>query len=156
MPTHAIESADRRASRHSNTGFTLLELLVVLAVIGAVLSVMPVLLVGRFDEENVASVSDRLMADLRWTRHEAVASNQPASLMIDGDQDGYVLRPSGQHRRLPEGFRIALTSMADHGGGGISFFPDGTSTGGMLHVEFGSDRYAIDVSWPTGRIRRGP
>lgn len=155
MPISSITTDDRRNCIRASDGFTLLELLVVMAVIGIVLSVLPVLLTGRFDEDNIASVADQLMADLRLARSEAVTSNQPAALVIHNTRDGYVLLPSGQRRDLPGGVRLALTSMSGRDGESVRFFPDGTSTGGRLHVELGSDRYPIDVSWPTGRIRSG-
>lgn len=155
MPISSITTRNRRSSLHANNAFTLLELLVVLAVIGAVLSVLPVLLTGRLDEDNMASVADQLIADLRLARSEAVASNLPSSVVIDSGFDGYTLLPLGLRRHLPNGIRIALMSTGGRDTRGIRFFPDGTSTGGRLHVELGNDRYPIDVSWPTGRIRSG-
>ena len=136
-------------------GFTLLELLVVLAIIGLILSLMPIMLAGRVNDADISGVADRLVADLRSVRGEAVASNVPTSLIVDRGRDGYVLRPSRQRRQLPEGFRIALAQRAERDGEILSFYPDGTSTGGQLQIESADDRYAIDVSWPTGRIRRG-
>lgn len=156
MPISSITTRDRRSSLHAIDGFTLLELLVVMAVIGIVLSVLPVLLTGRFDGDDIASVADQLIADLRLARNKAVTSNQPASLVIDNTRDGYVLLPSGQRRDLPDGIRLVLTSMSGRDDESVRFFPDGTSTGARLHVELGNDRFPIDISWPTGRIRSGP
>ena len=136
-------------------GFTLLELLVVLAIIGLILSLTPIMLAGRGNDADISNVANRLVADLRSVRGEAVASNVPTSLIVDYGRDGYVLLPSRQRRQLPEGFRIALAPRAEADSEILSFYPDGTSTGGQLQIESTDDRYAIDVSWPTGRIRRG-
>ena len=139
----------------AKNGFTLLELLVVLAIIGAVLTVVPVLLSGRFGDASIATVEDQLIADLRLSRGKAIMENSPTSLVIDGDFAGYVLLPSRQQRRLPDGFRIVLRSASDGTAEKVQFYPDGTTTGGRLQIALGDDRYPIDVTWPTGRIRRG-
>ena len=155
IPFCGMRGRHRGFPAFARDGFTLLELLVVLAIIGAILTFVPVLLSGRFDHTSIATVEDQLIADLRLARGKATMENSPTSLVIDGDFAGYVLLPLHQQRRLPDGFRIVLTSASEGTAEKVQFYPDGTSTGGRLQIALGDDRFPIDVTWPTGRIRRG-
>ncbi len=48
--------------------------------------------------------------------------------------------------------RTVRGDVVDAGVGGISFFPDGGSTGGGIAISQNGQGYRIKVSWLTGRV----
>jgi len=115
-------------------GFTLLELLVVLAIMGILLMTMPKGL-GALPGMRLHA-SQRLIADqLRTARNHAIESGTPTA---------FALGSVG----LPSGARISI----DHGSDPIRFFADGSSTGGLLALIDGSRIYRIRIDGLTGRI----
>lgn len=134
-------------------GFTLMELLVVLTILGLVLLLaMPVLernlpgLELRTEARNLASV-------LREARARAIGRNEEVTIVIDR-HDGTLKadgRPVVQLNR-----RIAIEPLAGRllssGDSEIRFFPDGTSTGGHLALVSGERQKHVFVDWLTGVV----
>src|SRR5215208_7600871 len=114
-------------------GFTLLEMLVVLAILGLSL----VLVSGfrppwsrGFDLDTTAA---ELTLQLRLVRSEAIARNGPVAFELDLSNHRY--RPGkAAARPLPTGLMVELVTIAGErqgpAAGGIRFHPDGSSSGG--------------------------
>src|SRR5260370_20890812 len=147
------ESVPPRSDRHS--GFTLIEVIVVLAILGLAL----VLVVGYKPPWSsglgLKGTAAELASGLRLARSEAIASNR--SVVLDLDLIGHRYRVgTGAERRLPGNVSIELLTIAGEregaGTGDIRFNPDGSSTGGRIALGDGRQRLAIGVDWLTGRI----
>ena len=137
-------------------GFTLLELLVTLAVLAlAVGLTLPLL--GRSTETiraraEVAAFS----ALLRHARERAITTRQVHAIVIDAAEHRVVLRAGGPEgdiheiRELPARLTIegdpppALT---------VRFEPEGASSGGDFRISSGSVVYRVTVDALTGRVR---
>jgi general secretion pathway protein H len=152
---------DRRAADRSRAvagfarGFTLLELLVTLAV----LSLALVLILGykapwstRLSLKGTAAT---LASELRLARSEAIAGNRPVSFVVDLDAHRYRVG-DGAVRHLPRRITIALLTVAGERlgktTGAIRFNPDGSSTGGRIALAEGGQRIAIGIDWLSGRV----
>ena len=137
-------------------GFTLVELLVVLAVLGLALTL--VVPIGRNAWPVVAARSgaETIAAALREARSDAIARNREAVLIVD--LDAHALRLNGGPPvSLDRDFGLALATGSEEvlgaGVGQIRFYPDGTSTGGRVTVALEKKRLDVVVDWMTGRVR---
>ena len=136
-------------------GFTLLELLVVLAVISLVAAVsLPYLRFGGIDARTAAQ---DLSAELGLARARALATRHPANLVIDANARRFGLEGALDHD-IPKGLTLTWTlpsGQVEGGRGAITFFPDGGSTGGRLLLSGRGKDAAIEIDWLAGSIRRG-
>ena len=136
-------------------GFTLIEMIVVLAILGFAL----VLVVGYKPPWSrgldIDASAAELAGQLRLARSEAISGNQPVTLDVDIAGHRYRLGNAAP-RPLPAGTDIELLTIAGERRattvGDIRFHPDGSSTGGRIVLAGGSRRVAIGVDWLTGRV----
>jgi general secretion pathway protein H len=136
-------------------GFTLLELLVVLAVVSLLAGVtLPYLRFGGVDARTAAQ---DMAAELSLARARALATHRPADLVIDGVSRRFGLDGALDHD-LPKGLTLTWalpTGQVDGKRAAITFFPDGGSTGGRLVFSGRGRDAAIEIDWLAGSIRRG-
>jgi general secretion pathway protein H len=141
--------------RGKERGFTLLELLVVLAIIGFVVALVPGFVLRSQPGLDV-DVAARAIADgLRRTRSEAVLRNRPQVFALDVEArlfraaDGTPVR-IGDDIALT--FRTARSQLLGDAVGQIRFFPDGSSTGGLIGLAQGGVHAAVRSDWLTGLV----
>lgn len=138
-------------------GFTLLELLVVLAVLGLVTTfALPFFTGGRAGLE-LRGATRELTATLREARGLAIAHNEPTAVLFDSASGSYRLSASEKAHSLPRSTRLAVYRPGlgrDDGGEAamIVFFADGGSSGGIVEIFRGQTRGAVAVDWLTGRV----
>ncbi|WP_232821258.1 GspH/FimT family pseudopilin [Oceanimonas marisflavi] len=144
-------------SAGNNTrGFTLLELLVVLTITILALAVALPRFAALLPGAELKSYSRQTAALLRLARSQAIATGDLVILTLDPEQ-GHT-RLSGQPRvhPWPKGVALSLsgtgTPLAPEAPAGLTFYPDGTSSGGTLQVTGENRRYRIQIDWLTGRV----
>lgn len=127
----------------SERGFTLIEMIVVLVVLGLVLGVVMTHGPARSVRLELDGAARQVAGVLRVARSRAIADDRvvtvtfaPGLYGLDGDAP----------HSLPgdvvvEGVRV------------IRFTPDGASSGGQVIVRGGDRQVAIGVDWLTGRVR---
>ncbi len=137
-------------------GFTLVELLVVLAIAGLMLSLTPPLISAALPGVELKAAARRTAGSLRVTRELAISTGQEQVWMLNIDTNSYRIADSGRSGRLPDGVDLKLVAaeqeMHSDKAGGIRFFPDGSSTGGRVTLARGDTGYQVGVNWLTGRI----
>lgn len=138
------------------SGFTLVELLVVLAVLGLALTVAVPISRNAWPIVAARSGAETIAAALREARSDAIARNRESVLLVD--LEGHALRLNGgPPLSLDRGFGLALATGTEEvlraGAGQIRFFPDGTSTGGRVTVTLEKKRLDVTIDWMTGRVR---
>lgn len=137
-------------------GFTLLELMVVLVIAAAAAALILPNFGGGLAALEIRGAARDLASALRFARGQAIAERSPAALTLDVAARRY--RVSGRERDydLPGGIDIKLltgrSELLDADVGRITFFPDGTATGGRITLSAGQQRYIVDVNWLTGRV----
>lgn len=136
-------------------GFTLLELLVVLAIIGLVLAIVPPNLMKGTGAQALKADARLVVSGLQYARTRAISLNVPVSLVIDsrtgrlsidGKQIGN-LSASTELSAL-NGQRVWQTGT----GTAVHFLPDGGSTGGEILLSYYKTRYRLSVNWLTGAV----
>jgi general secretion pathway protein H len=139
-------------------GFTLFELLVVLAILGIVIALGAPSLHRMLPGVELKSSAQTVATALREARGLAIASSTEVTLVVD--LNDHALRVGdGPPVRLSSSVGITLLTatreLIDAGTGQIRFYPDGTSTGGRITLSRGDRRYHVVVDWLTGRVALG-
>ncbi|MGH6912897.1 MAG: GspH/FimT family pseudopilin [Geminicoccales bacterium] len=136
-------------------GFTLLELLVVLAIIAFVVALVPGYMLRSQPRLDV-NVAARAIADgLRRTRGEAILRNRSQVFALDVEDR--LFRPGEGtpvqiDRTLELSFLTARSELQSESIGQIRFYPDGSSTGGRISVAQGGWQADVRNDWLTGLV----
>ncbi|MDP2156289.1 MAG: prepilin-type N-terminal cleavage/methylation domain-containing protein [Nitrospirota bacterium] len=128
-------------------GFTLLELLVVLFIIGITVSVVAVS-VGRFHDKTLfTEEARRIYLTTKHARETAILERREVAFRLNEETNTYWLdyaasKPSENHV-VPKKFVIT--------GADIFFFPKGNSSGGLIEIQNEKgQKYAIEVNQVLG------
>lgn len=123
---------------NAERGFTLLELMVVMVLLGLMAGLAYPRLFGR--GPSLEQATQVLVKDLRRAREEALAEGRARVLDLEALAAG-----------LPAGFHLQGEGMP------LVFLPNGAASGALLRLEGKGDARLVEVDWLTGRIdRRGP
>jgi general secretion pathway protein H len=162
MKVPVTDPGARRRERGSDpegraqAGFTLLELMAVLLLMGLIMGlVLPSLLRGWEREKNRATLRGLTVA-LRTARSEAVTEHRKVRVWLDLKTGQYRLEGSEAGGVLT-GMSLADASLVwqnpEHSQGYIAFFGDGSSSGGRLAlVEASGRRHLLEVKPITGKV----
>jgi general secretion pathway protein H len=128
----------------SEAGFTLIEVLVVMVVLGMIAGLIAYRGPPRSRSLDLQAQTAEVARTLRAARSRAITANRSVSVTFDPTArtvsvDG-VVRP----------FPTALAKRA-----GIRFSPDGSSSGGRVELAAGERRQSVSVDWLTGRVSIG-
>jgi len=121
-----------------SAGFTLLELLVVIAVLALAATLVVPRLSTATGASAFAAATERTLSELRLARSSAIQERREEFVTAT---------------RLSDLTGVDIeTTPAD----GIRFSPDGSGSGGRVHLLDGGRQASIDVDWLTGRARISP
>ena len=143
MPTWATGNNPPVAQR----GFTLLEMLVVLVLIGIAAGLLAFGVRQGLQVAQERRLVGQMVEALRTTRAGAIISGQAAR--TEFDLQGLRFQAPG---RAPQYLQVTLHS-AEQAGSAVVFYPDGSSTGGNLLLANGTRRWRIDIGWLTGSVQ---
>ncbi|HEX9462202.1 MAG TPA: GspH/FimT family pseudopilin [Alphaproteobacteria bacterium] len=146
----------RAAEADRTRGFTLLELVVVLAIAAALFALALPSGARQRDHAEMANAARTVAAALRATRSKAITVGRPAAFAIDIASARYGAAGARSAEQLPRGTQVALvTTETERRGdttGLIRFYPDGSSTGGGVSLSRGGDHFQVLVNWLTGGV----
>nr|WP_294554073.1 GspH/FimT family pseudopilin [uncultured Rhodopila sp.] len=125
-------------------GFTLIEILVVLAILGLALSIVAGFAPMGRSALDLAAATDTLTNTLRLARVQAITRQQPVLFTLPAGGQGYAV--DGTARALPNDVNASMDRAA------IRFTPDGSSSGGTIRLTGGGRVRWLRVEWLTGRV----
>jgi len=135
-------------------GFTLVELLVALAIAGLVLAVAVPAGFRFYDGMRTREAVRDVITLFATARQQAITSGEARDVLVWPEERRLVL--GATERRLPGGLRVTVHGAAEvnrERAGVIRFYPEGgTSGGGVDITNPGSSTVAIGVDWLTGRV----
>ena len=159
-------------------GFTLLELLVVLAIAGLMTALVPAMISAAVPGARLKSHALELAATLREARNTAVSRGVTVDVIVESEAEEtrtprYTVT-GGASEELPENIALnvayttpALTSQSirqstsqstsqeNHrldGQFNLRFYPDGSATGGSIELRQDRWAYRIEINWLIGSI----
>ncbi|MCP3868261.1 MAG: type II secretion system protein GspH [Gammaproteobacteria bacterium] len=142
--------------RNKTTGFSLFELLIVLTLLVAAVSLVPAYLSKGVSTAELKSSVRQITAGLNLTRSEAISHNSARVFRLDVERREFSTARDKSTNALPKALNLKLktaeSEQETEDRGGIRFFPDGSSTGGEIRVATGTREFAVNVNWITGKV----
>lgn len=123
-------------------GYTLVELLVVIAIIGLMIAIGTPAATKAIDASQFRADEHVVTAELRDYR--SIAVQQQKQITLSGPVDGQTLTKF-KMRGLSDDTELRIDEP-------ISWFPDGTTTGGRVVLRRGDRSKAVVVTWLTGTM----
>lgn len=142
-------------SARPESGFTLLEMIVVLVVLGLMASLIVIRGPPSSALLDLHGTAGEVAQELRGARAQAIASDRRVVVRIDAA--AHTLRvDDAPPRLLPAslGLRVVAVSqeVAAPRTARITFAPDGSSSGGTIDLVAETRRMRVAVDWLTGRV----
>jgi len=139
------------------SGFTLLEIIVVMVMIAVILGFFSSGMMKSLDKAKIRAVSKDLVSAMRYTRGQAVTKHEQKTISFNVEDKTYKA-PRKKMVTIPEEMEIyvytAASDIANDSVGSIRFFSDGSSTGGWVKLVHGDKVWKINVNWLTGEISK--
>jgi general secretion pathway protein H len=136
-------------------GYTLIELLAVLVLVAAIVALGAATITRKLPGQRLQQSAKELVAQLRYTRAQAIATGQPQVFMIDANSREW---RAGEKRSgtLSKDISIVATGARNEqqrpGVAAVRFFPEGAATGGRIVLRNQRAAWQVDVQWLTGEV----
>ena len=140
-------------SRHD--GFTLIELMLVLVLMGLLFSLTPPLFHKAFPSLKLKAATRDLAQEIRYVQQTAIITGAESLMRFEIESNRYQsdLVNQGEVRQLPEGIRFRIDdSDAPQAILVLRFYPDGSSSGGLIRLSNEVQSFVIAVDWLTSRV----
>jgi len=137
---------------NSLKGFSLTELLVVLTIVSVLVASISYLTINR--QETLNTVTAQIVQNMRMIQQQAIRNDQPYQIEIDLPNNSLhfadqVIELSGD---VSVTVRTAENQLIDRNIAGMTFYPDASSSGGVITLETDEEIYEISVIWISGKI----
>ena len=130
-------------------GFTLIETLVVIAITAMVGAVTFPNVERSLQSLALRQTAAVVQANLRVARGEALRGDTMVAFDVDADSGGYAWT-NGPVQRTPRGVAVTIASRR-----AITFFPDGSSSGGQVALDGAGRQITVTVDPQTGAVAAG-
>ncbi len=134
----------RPRGRPATSGFTLIETIVVLVILGLALSIVAGFLPRRNTTLELSAATARVAGALRLARSRAMAESRPVAFALVPDGHGF--RLDNAQVTLGPGVAVVMPEQR------IVFAPDGSASGGSLRIVVDGRQRLLRVDWLTGRV----
>jgi general secretion pathway protein H len=144
-----------RSSINIERGFSLLEIIVVISLIGLLMGFAAYTLNRQLPGQQLRSSAKQLAAELRFTKSQAMVTGEAKSFQINAKTREWK-GPKNHSGTLPKSLEIIATTarreQPENDIAAIKFFPDGAATGGRIVLQHDTAKWQVDVKWLTGEV----
>ncbi|MCG7905900.1 MAG: prepilin-type N-terminal cleavage/methylation domain-containing protein [Candidatus Thiodiazotropha taylori] len=136
-------------------GFTLIEVMLVLVLMAMMFTLTPPLMHKAFPALKLKAAARDLVQEIRFVQQSAIISGSESKISFQLQTDQYQsdLVNQGEVRQLPDGISfLAETSATRQQILVLHFYPDGSSSGGLIRLANKSRGFVITVDWLTSRV----
>lgn len=145
-----------KGARQAERGFTLVEVLIVMAILALILAVVPPLFSSSLSSATLKAAARDVAAGLRHARSEAITLNKEVRFRLDVEAHSFTIGDDKGALSLPSDVELVLftatSEVLDDQTGMIRFFADGSSTGGGITLIDEDRKFEVMVDWLTGRV----
>lgn len=138
------------------SGFSLLEVMMVLVIIAMSYMLLPKLVFSGVSGAELRSNARAVATGLRLARDAAINTKRESVLSINLESREFTLPNDTRLHKLNDKLDVKLYTAEDDlisdKIGTIRFYPDGSSNGGRVTVAAGERGFEIDVDWLTGHV----
>jgi general secretion pathway protein H len=138
-------------SQPGERGFSLLELIVVLAILSLIVVAMAPLITPWHRGTMIDVAARELALALRETRTAAIYGNQQTTFTLDGPAGEYWSDAAPAHRALPMKITARFARQAEFGQ--IQFYPDGGASGDTIVLRDAQRSATVRVDALSGRAQ---
>ena len=132
----------QRATPGRANGFTLVEMVVVLVILGLMIGLVVARGPLHSQRLDIEATARGLAGAMRVARGQARAQHRPVVVTVTANS----------YRVDGEPSHAVPADVALSGDAAIRFVPDGSSSGGHVAVQGGTGRVGVAVDWLTGRV----
>ncbi len=141
---------------HREAGFTLLEMIVVLAIMAMAIAFATSSISNSGGAVRLQPLAVRVAADLKLARADAISQNHPVEVEFDAKAHAYRIQGSRAPVALPGSIGFSLATSREFSRSSdrahLVFFPDGSSTGGRLTLTDRQTSITLAIDWLTGTV----
>lgn len=136
-------------------GFTLIELTVVLLIVVLGFTVIGSNVSSGNQSAQLKAAARDLVSALRYARGQALISHNQVAVAINLAENNYQISNRDKIYSFSDDIDLTLViaqdELKDNEVGHFRFFPDGSSSGGSITMEWGVLMQQIEVNWLTGK-----
>lgn len=149
-----MSGAGRSAA--ASDGYSLTELLAVLALMALIVSLASTSLPAGLSGTQTRQAVSKLADTLRQGRERAISGASQVRFVLDVQDRRFELSGTATGGDLPKDctltLRTATNEVINDRIGSISFYPDGSSSGGGITLQSKGQVWEVTVGWLTGRV----
>jgi len=143
---------------HKINGFTLIEVVLVIAILGLLSVVAIPNFKNTLAKYKLETAAKELAQNIRVTQQKSITKGVSCKIVLDlNRKDNYIMMSGsrGKMIKLPPGVRLDWTTYSEVDKT-IAFYPTGApNRGGTIAITNGRDTLYVIVSVSTGRVRIG-
>ena len=140
---------------YKRLGFSLIELIVALFVLALLVTITATGLGWTDRNVSMRKQTAEIARSIATAQSEAIAKRKVASLLIDVENKTWTTAAGAEHPvddSFALSFRTSNDEILSQSVARLTFYPDGSSSGGIIKLQRADETRAIEVDWMTGAI----